>query len=130
MPVWAVWADRTVHTSHAETGTRPSGTLWFSSGLQSRKVRNIQAGSDVSVATEDALNPVVLEGSVRIETENSALQAFLVAMNAKYATSYGPELIDPAKNATLEITPRWVFGLTENDFGGSPTKWTWHDSRS
>jgi general stress protein 26 len=130
MPVWAVWMDETANANDPEAGTRPSGTLWFSSGLRSRKVRNIQAGSDVSVAAEDALNPVVLEGSVRIETENSALQAFLDAMNAKYATSYGPELIDPATNAAMEITPRWVFGLTEDDFGGSPTKWTWHDSRS
>jgi hypothetical protein len=108
----------------------PPGTLWFSSGLRSRKVRNIQAGSDVSVATEDALNPVVLEGSVRIDTENAALLGFLDAVNAKYATSYGPELVDPTTNATIEITPRWVFGLTEDDFGGSPTKWTWHDGRS
>jgi general stress protein 26 len=126
MPVWAVWLDST----GAEAPRTPSGTLWFSSGLRSRKVRNIQAGSDVSVAAEDALNPVVLEGSVRTETENSALQTFLDAMNAKYATSYGPELVDPAKNATMVITPRWVFGLTEDDFEGSPTKWTWHDSRS
>jgi nitroimidazol reductase NimA-like FMN-containing flavoprotein (pyridoxamine 5'-phosphate oxidase superfamily) len=111
MPVWAVWLD---------------DALWFSSGLRSRKIRNIQAGSDVSVAAEDALNPVVLEGRVRIESENAVLQRFLDTMNTKYGTSYGQDLVDPARNATARITPRWVFGLKEGDFGGSPTKWTWH----
>ncbi|MEV4314650.1 pyridoxamine 5'-phosphate oxidase family protein [Actinocrispum sp. NPDC049592] len=129
MPVWAVWQDRDGEST-GEAGHTPPGTLWFSSGLKSRKVRNIQAGSDVSVAAEDALNPVVLEGTVRIETENASLLRFLDAVNAKYETSYGPELVDPAANATLEITPRWVFGLTEDDFSGSPTRWTWHDGRS
>src|SRR6266487_1604299 len=38
MPVWAVWLD----------GPKQEGTLWFSSGLRSRKIRNILAGSDVS----------------------------------------------------------------------------------
>lgn len=115
MPVWAVWRER---------------TLWFSSELRSRKMRNILAGSEVSIATEDALNPVVLEGTVRIETEKAALLEFLNIMNTKYDTAYGPELIDPTTNATVEVTPRWVFGLTEDDFSGSPTRWTWHDHRS
>ena len=48
-PVWAVWDD---------------GALWFSASPHSRKMRNIRAGSAVSVSTEDPENPVVLEGTV------------------------------------------------------------------
>ena len=45
-------------------------------------------------------------------------------MNAKYGTSYEPSFLDPDVNATFRITPEVVFGLTENDFVGSPTRWT------
>lgn len=109
MPVWAVWLE---------------GMLWFSSALNSRKVRNIQAGSAVSIATEDPLNPVVVEGTARIVTDDDALRAFLDALNAKYETAYGAEMVDPEANATVTVSPLWVFGLRDGDFGGSPTKWT------
>jgi PPOX class probable F420-dependent enzyme len=109
MPVWAVWLD---------------GMLWFSSALNSRKVRNIQAGSDVSISVQDPLNPVVVEGSARIVTGEPALRAFINAVNDKYDASYGMDLADPAANATVTVKPRWAFGLQDGDFGGSPTKWT------
>ena len=44
-------------------------------------------------------------------------------MNAKYGTSYEPSFLDPDVNATFRITPEVVFGLTEEDFAGSPTRW-------
>lgn len=108
MPVWGVWDD---------------GVLWFSSSLGSRKIRNIRAGSDVSVSTEDPRNPVVLEGSAEIVTEIPVIQHFLHLMNAKYDTDYGPDFLDPAKNASVRVRPRWAFGVAEGDFGGSPTRW-------
>jgi hypothetical protein len=44
-------------------------------------------------------------------------------MNAKYATAYGLDFLDPAANSVAVVTPRWAFGLKEDDFGGSPTRW-------
>jgi PPOX class probable F420-dependent enzyme len=108
MPVWAIWDD---------------GVLWFSSSLRSRKIRNIVAGSDVSMSTEDPRNPVVLEGSASIVTETPALQRFLEVMNAKYSVSYTMDFMNPAKNATVRVAPRWAFGVADGDFGGSPTRW-------
>jgi PPOX class probable F420-dependent enzyme len=108
MPVWGVWED---------------DILWFSSSLRSRKIRNIQAGSDVSMSTEDPRNPVVLEGSAEIVTDGPTIQHFLHLMNAKYDTDYGPDFLDPAKNASVRVRPRWAFGVAEGDFGGSPTRW-------
>jgi PPOX class probable F420-dependent enzyme len=108
MPVWGVWDE---------------DVLWFSSSLRSRKIRNIQAGSAVSVSTEDPRNPVVVEGTAEIVTEVPAVQHFLHLMNAKYDTDYGIDFLDPAKNASVRVRPRWAFGVTEGDFGGSPTRW-------
>lgn len=108
MPVWAVWDDT---------------ALWFSSSLRSRKVRNIQAGSAVSVCTEDPRAPVVLEGSAEIVTERPSLQRFIDAMNAKYGTGYTVDFLDPEQNASVRVGPVRAFGLTEEDFEGSPTRW-------
>jgi PPOX class probable F420-dependent enzyme len=108
MPVWAVWDD---------------GTLWFSASLRSRKIRNIRAGSGVSMSTEDPRNPVVLEGTAEIVTETPALQRFLNGMNGKYNTAYPLDFLDPAKNASVLVRPRWAFGVSEGDFTGSPTRW-------
>src|SRR5205807_441346 len=83
MPVWGVWDE---------------DVLWFSSSLRSRKIRNIRAGSDVSVSTEDPKNPVVLEGSAEIVTEVPVIQHFLHLMNEKYDTDYGIAFLDPAEN--------------------------------
>jgi PPOX class probable F420-dependent enzyme len=108
MPVWAVWDE---------------GTLWFSSSLRSRKVRNIRAGSAVSVSTEDPRNPVVLEGTAEVVTETPALQRFLDGMNGKYDTDYPLDFLDPEKNASVLVRPRWAFGVAHEDFTGSPTRW-------
>ena len=108
MPVWAVWQDEAV---------------WFSSSLGSRKIRNIEHGSRVSIATDDPLNPVVAEGPARIMTDTMSIKAFLDAVNTKYRTGYALDFLDPAKNATVRVRPRWVFGLDERDFAGSPTRW-------
>ncbi|MDT7726802.1 MAG: hypothetical protein QOI21_3378 [Actinomycetota bacterium] len=108
MPVWAVWLDSAV---------------WFSSSLKSRKIRNVLAGSDVSIATGDPLSPVVVEGTARVVTDTPSIQRFLDTMNAKYSTDYGLEFLDPAANSVAVVNPRWAFGLSEHDFGGSPTRW-------
>jgi hypothetical protein len=47
----------------------------------------------------------------------------LAVTNAKYGTGYGMDFMDPAKNASVRVRPRWAFGVAEQDFGGSPTRW-------
>src|SRR3954471_19860601 len=47
MPVWGVWLG---------------GRLWFSSALSSRKARNLAADPRCTVTTDDAQNPVVVDG--------------------------------------------------------------------
>ena len=108
MPVWGVWLD---------------GALWFSSGLRSRKARNLAADPRCAVTTDDALEPVVLEGTAELVTGRPAIQAFADALDGKYETDYGVDFFDPAINGCYRLAPAWAFGLTESDFEGSPTRW-------
>ena len=108
MPVWAVWAD---------------GELWFSSALRSRKIRNLVEHPEVTVATENPVEPVIVEGTAHVVTDRSRIRRFLDAMNAKYETSYAEDFLDPALNASVVVRPRRVIGLDEANFVGTPTRW-------
>jgi PPOX class probable F420-dependent enzyme len=108
MPVWAVWLD---------------SRLWFSSGLRSRKARNLAADPRCSVTTDDARNPVVLEGQAQRVVEPAPIAAFVAAVNTKYSASVTVEFQDPAVNGTYALAPVTAFALTSGDFSGSPTRW-------
>lgn len=108
MPVWGMWFD---------------GCLWFSSSRGSRKTRNLLAGSACVVTTDRPREPVIVEGDAELVVATDHLAAVLAAENAKYGTDYGPELLDPERNATFRVVPSCAFGLAEDDFCGSPTKW-------
>jgi PPOX class probable F420-dependent enzyme len=109
MPVWGVWLRE---------------ALWFSSSVRSRKYRNLAAGPACTVATDDAHHPVVLDGTAAVVTDPPAIAGFLAALNAKYVTEYGPDFLDPAVNAVFRVTPASVFALSDEDFTGTPTRWT------
>jgi PPOX class probable F420-dependent enzyme len=105
MPVWAVWDGEAV---------------WFSSGPRSRKARNLAADPRCVVATEDADEPVVVEGSASLVSEPGAIARVAQVMNAKYGGITAEFL---AANALIRVQPRWAFGIAHDDFTGSPTRW-------
>jgi PPOX class probable F420-dependent enzyme len=109
MPVWAVWTDR---------------TLLFSSSKQSRKALNLANDPRCVLSTEDSQNPVIVEGVAELLSERADLEAFLAATNAKYATSYDFDMVDPTKNCSYRVRPTSIFGLQADDFTGSPTRWS------
>jgi hypothetical protein len=109
MPVWGVWLD---------------GRLWFSSGLRSRKARNLAADPRCTVTTDDAPDPVVVDGVGRQVLDADGIDAFLGAMNAKYDAGMTAEFLDPAVNGTFGVVPERVIALSHDDFTGSPTRWT------
>lgn len=76
------------------------------------------------VATDNPLEPVVVEGLAALITELERIRGFLEAVNRKYSTNYDLEFFNPDRNASFRVRPTWVFGLTEGDFSGSPTRWT------
>ncbi len=79
MPVWGMWHEN---------------QFWFSSSKASRKAKNLMANPRCVVTTEDADNPVVVEGTARLITSPEEL-----------------------------AHPEWAFGLQAGDFTGSPTRW-------
>ncbi|WP_018656843.1 pyridoxamine 5'-phosphate oxidase family protein [Actinomadura flavalba] len=109
MPVWGAWC-----------GER----FWFSSSAASRKLGNLRLNPQVVVTTEEAEEPVVIEGEAEIVTEPRELQRFIDLVNAKYSTGYGVDFLDPDVNATVAVRPSRAFGLRQADFAGSPTRWS------
>ncbi|MEA2218727.1 MAG: hypothetical protein QOJ35_1353 [Solirubrobacteraceae bacterium] len=109
MPVWGVW---------------DGSSLWFSTGLRSRKLRNLAAEPRCVVTTQDAASPVVVEGVAELTRDPRDIERFVALLNAKYDTDYGADFQDPAVNATVRVAPRWAFGVADGDFTGSPTRWS------
>jgi hypothetical protein len=66
----------------------------------------------------------VIEGRAEIVRDPKSIARVIALMNAKYATDYAVEFLDPSVNATIRVRPTWAFGLTESDFTGSPTRWS------
>lgn len=108
---------------NARVGVWLDGAVWFSSGGRSRKSRNLAADPRCVATTDNALEPVVVEGVAERVGDLDLIGRFLAASNAKYSVDYGLDFLDPAVNATFRVRPVWAFGLVEDDFGGSPTRW-------
>jgi nitroimidazol reductase NimA-like FMN-containing flavoprotein (pyridoxamine 5'-phosphate oxidase superfamily) len=109
MPVWGAWLD---------------GRLWFSSGLRSRKARNLAAEPRCTITTDQAQDPVVLDGLAEQVVDADGIAAFLAAMNGKYDAGMTAAFLDPAVNGTFAVRPQRVIALSHDDFTGSPTRWT------
>jgi hypothetical protein len=109
MPVWGVWWR---------------DALWFSCGLRSRKAQNLAHDERCVITTDDARNPVVVEGTAARVIDPDVIAEFNDAVNAKYETSYSPDFYDPAVNGVFRVEPAWAFGVAEDDFTGSPTRWS------
>jgi PPOX class probable F420-dependent enzyme len=109
MPVWGVWWD---------------DALWFSSSRGARKARNLAADPRCVITTDNAREPVVLDGTAVLVVDRSLIKGFVERTNAKYDTDYGLDFFDPDIATCYRVAPSWAFGLTDSDFEGSPTRWT------
>jgi Pyridoxamine 5'-phosphate oxidase len=105
MPVWGVWDGE---------------ALWFSSARRSRKARNLAADPRCVVTTEDAKEPVVIEGSADFAQDRDVIAGVGRLMNAKYG---GITVEFLMMHATIRVQPLWAFGIAHDDFTGSPTRW-------
>ena len=109
MPVWGAWDGE---------------SLWFSSARGSRKAINLRAHPRCALATDNAYEPVIVEGDAVVVTDEQQLRDALDLENRKYGTDYGVEMIDTEQNTWFRLRPTWVFSLDEDDFTGSPTRWS------
>ncbi|HMC51978.1 MAG TPA: pyridoxamine 5'-phosphate oxidase family protein [Acidimicrobiales bacterium] len=108
MPVWGMWHESCV---------------WFSSSGGSRKTLNLRHDDRCTVATDKASEPVIVEGVAELVDDLGVLAVVLDLENRKYGTDYTMEMLDPGVNACFRVRPVWAFGLTGEDFTGSPTRW-------
>jgi PPOX class probable F420-dependent enzyme len=105
-PVWGTWHD---------------GAVWFSCSAGSRKARNLDADARCVVTTDDPVRPVVVEGTAERRTARADAAVFAAQESSKYETDITVDFV--LDNALYRVTPSRVFGLDEDDFTGSPTRW-------
>src|ERR1700730_15336214 len=80
MPVWGVWMD---------------DALWFSSSRGSRKARNLAADAHCTITTDNAYEPVVIEGEAALTDDLAAIGAFVTELNRKYKTDVRVRSLQP-----------------------------------
>jgi hypothetical protein len=99
MPVWGLWRD---------------GAFVFSTGLESRKGRDLAADPRVVVHLESGDEVVVLEGVV---SPGEATAALVDEYESKYA--FRPEV---GGDGWFELRPRRAFAWREKDYPQSATR--------
>lgn len=113
LPVWGVWNDE-------------EHRFCFSCGPRSRKVRDLAANPHVSVAPEDTVEVVSVEGTAVIVHDESRRECWI----ERYLTKYRPVSPDLSagfvrENVIVEVTPRRVFAVIEREqeFATRATRW-------
>jgi hypothetical protein len=104
MAVWGVWMD---------------ARLYFSTGSESRKAKNLAHDPRCVVTTDQADEPVILEGDAERVTDAAVLGRLVPRYAAKYGEAY------PEDSLVFAVRPDVVFGLIENakEFAGAATRW-------
>ena len=110
MPVWGVWLD---------------DVFYFSSGRQSRKIRNLATNAHCVVSVQEGTDCVIVEGKAKEVSSGPMHAAICNAYRAKYQTDLG-ELGEPI----YAIHPTVAFGLQESDFVGSATRWKFFQAKT
>lgn len=107
MPVWGVWSG---------------GRFYFSTGDSSTKARNLATNPHLAIATEDASEPVILEGTASLAKNDAALKRAAAAYKKKYDWE-----LDPTMGAIRVVTPAKAFAFKEaaEVFSESATRWEW-----
>lgn len=104
MPVWGIWVD---------------GRMYFSTGSQSVKARNLAANASCTICTEKASEAVVVEGTASSITD----AARIAELSSHYSRKYKSFTLDPKMGPIFEVRPKVAFGLREKTFK-STTRWT------
>jgi len=106
VPVWGLWLD---------------STLYFGTGRTTRKAKNLQRNSAVSIHLESGDDVVILEGAAaEVDlAQKPLLKKVDVASRAKYKM---PLMVMP-ESVIYSVRPRVVLTWTEKDFPNNATRW-------
>ena len=110
MIVWALWMD---------------GLLYFSTGKQSVKARNLAQNPHCVMATERADEGVILEGVVETERDVRRIREFIRLYEKKYKYKLGKmaDAMLVLEDPVFILRPTVGFGLWEKKFATSATRW-------
>jgi len=110
MVVWALWLD---------------GMLYFSTGKDSRKAKNLAKNPYCTMCTDQADEAVILEGSVEIERDVARIREFIKRYEKKYTWELGAmgEAMLSLKDPVFRLNPSVAFGLWEKKFSTTATRW-------
>src|SRR5579864_4664449 len=110
MIVWALWMD---------------GLLYFSTGKQSRKARNLAQNPHCVMAAERADEGVILEGVIETERDVRRIREFIRLYEKKYKWKLGKmgERMLSLEDPVFFLRPTVGFGLWEKKFATSATRW-------
>jgi hypothetical protein len=101
MVVWGLWLD---------------GVFLFSTGTSSRKAANLRQTPSCVIATENAAEAVIVEGTATLSSDPVLLKNFTRQYKKKYDWDMSAEPV-------YVLRPQIVFGLYEKNFSGSATRW-------
>lgn len=93
MPVWGVWHER---------------SAWFSASFRSRKTRNLEVTPHAVITTDNALQPVVVDGDVEKIDAPPHLEEFTGLVNSKIrhrlpaAVLHGERMLSVASEMGLQ----------------------------
>lgn len=125
MPVWGIWlAERE--------------QFMFSCAEGAKKARNLRDNARVSVAVDDSVEVVVLEGAAT-ETRTTEIVDLVRRWAAKYGTDSADAAGEPdgateeqlaeflADTTAFLVDPERAFGIIErpDEFGPRATRWVW-----
>jgi uncharacterized pyridoxamine 5'-phosphate oxidase family protein len=110
MIIWALWMDERVY---------------FSTGKQSVKARNLSQNPSCTISTDNAAEAVILEGTIEIEREVKRIRKFISLYEKKYKYKLGKmgERMLSLEDPVFFLRPRVGFGLWEKKFDTSATRW-------
>lgn len=97
------------------------GAFYFSTGAESRKARNLARDPRCVICNDDAAEAVIVEGTARLR-EGAGDASFRKRFAQLYQKKYKWDMSEFSE-PVYEVTPRVAFGLYENKFQGSATRW-------
>jgi general stress protein 26 len=109
MLVWGVWWQ---------------DAFWFSTGQRTRKAKNIAADPHCVIATEQADEAVILEGTTEEIKDRVIWKQLAEVYNSKYGGDVEPLLMSSG-GSVFRVKPQIAFGQDEHakNFTDSVTRW-------
>src|SRR5215472_5453676 len=110
MVIWALWMN---------------GAIYFSTGKETVKARNIARNPTCTMCTEKADEAVIVEGAVEVERDVDRIREFIPLYEKKYKWKLGEMASDllSLKEPVFVLRPKVAFGLWEKRFATSATRW-------